>query len=355
MAKGRLLFLVCAACFLLTGCWDRKDPEDRAFIITVGVDTAEAGYHFTFAPANMEEEEGEPYTVDAATLAEAVVQADCRSSRKTDLGQLKTVILGKGVLEEERRLTHFLGELEHNQIVSEQVMLLATEGQAADCVNAVLEEDSQTGLFLWDFYKNTAKEVAVTKSLDLDTFLTEWQEQNGAAVLPRIAVEEEKLRLGGGIGIANGQMYGLDEKQEQGYLFLLGEADGALLEGTYQGEKVPVEIRKSGVRYDFVQRADGIGCRVTLPLEGILQGGMQAEENLENLFETIIKQEIENTIGIAKAAGTDLFGILPRLSRQVPRLVQGQERDTLWENMTVEIQPQVKLRDIGAKKTGFIQ
>ena len=47
----KFVLLALAVPFFLTGCWDKKDPEDRAFIITLGVDAAENGCHFTFAHA----------------------------------------------------------------------------------------------------------------------------------------------------------------------------------------------------------------------------------------------------------------------------------------------------------------
>lgn len=105
---------------------------------------------------------------------------DTYTSRKTDLGQLKTVILGEGLLRDSARLDALLGELERSQAVSEKVMLLAADSAAA-CVEKAMKEDSKTGLFLWDFYKNTAEEVAVTKGIDLDTFLTERAERGGMA------------------------------------------------------------------------------------------------------------------------------------------------------------------------------
>ena len=37
----KFVLLALAVPFFLTGCWDKKDPEDRAFIITLGVDAAE--------------------------------------------------------------------------------------------------------------------------------------------------------------------------------------------------------------------------------------------------------------------------------------------------------------------------
>ena len=357
MLKRKLLFLVLLPPLFLTGCWDRKDPEDRAYIITLGVDAAPDGCTFTFAPANMGAGEGETYTADARTLAEAVAQVDTRTSRKTELGQLKTVILSQSLLEEGGQLDSFLRELERSQTVSEKVMLLATEDSAADCVEAVLAEDSQTGLFLWDFYKNTAREVAVTKGMDLDTFLTERTEQGGNGVLPRISAKEKKLQLGGGLAVAGDRAYPLENEEERGYLFLLGEAEGALLEGEYQGETIPLEIGKSRVRYDFSVEADGfLLCTVTLPLEGTLQGGEGAflsartQQELTALFADIIKSEIEHTITIAEDAGEDLFGILPRLYQQMPQAAEGRSREELWSALRFEIWPELQLKDMGRKR-----
>lgn len=348
MKLWKILIVCLFLSFLLTGCWDRKDPEDRAFFITIGADAAEAGYRFSFAPVGAEEG-AEPLGIEAATLADAVAQMDCRSSRKTDLGQLKTVILGGRLLEEQEKVTSLFSELEWDQSVSKKVMLLATEGTAEECVSAAAKEDSETGLFLWDFYKNTAAEVAVTKALDLDTLLTERREQAGAVVLPRITAEEGKLRLGGGAAFAPEGVFFLNDTQERAVLFLLGEAEGALIEGEYMGRTLPFRISKSRVSYEFSENGNGgILCTVDLPLEGTVQGddvflSEESRAGLENLFESIIKQEIENTIAVAKKAGQgDIFGILPRLLRQEPALAAGRERQELWESMVFDIRPDWK-------------
>lgn len=352
--RKRLVLLALLPLFL-TGCWDRKDPEDRAFIITLGVDKSGDACKFSFAPANIETGEAEVYTAHAQTLAEAVAQVDCRTSRKTDLGQLKTVIIGADILREEQELMAFLRELERSRTVSEKVMLLATENMAADCVDAAMAEDGKTGLFLWDFYKNTAREVAVTKGMDLDTFLTEWQEQGNCAVLPRISVEEtgekkeKKLRLGGGMAITEDTAYFLKNAEERGYLFLLGEAEGALLETEYLGEVLPLGITKSDVKYAFIPlQNDRLLCSITLPLAGTLQGGEggflspETHEAIKQHFEREIKDEIEHTLRRAESAGRDLFGILPRAER-AGYAVQ-------WERLTFEVIPQLELKDIGRRR-----
>lgn len=356
MSKRKLLVLFLLPPLLLTGCWDKKDPEDRVFIISLGVDDTPAGYRFTFAPADIESGEAEAYTAEAQTLAGAVAQVDTKISRKTDLGQLKTIILGKDILEKRGELDALLRELERSHTVSEKVMLLATEDSAADCIKGVMKADGKTGLFLWDFYKNTAREVAVTKGMDLDTFLTERAEQGGNIVLPRISVKEEKLELGGGLAMASDAVYSLNDAEERGYLFLLGEAEGALLEGSYKGQKLPLEIGKCDANYDFSVGEKEIVCTVTLPMEGSLQGGeglfLSAEEQaeLEVVFSAVIKEEIEHTLRIAERAKTDLFGVLPHMKQQAPEMAADVSDRAIWSALVFDIQPELEIKDMGRKR-----
>lgn len=355
MRKRNLLLLFLLPLFL-TGCWDKKDPENRAFILTLGVDDGPKGCRFTFAPANTGEGEARTYTAESETLAGAVARVDGQMSRKTDLGQLKTVILSGDFLQNSRKLESLLRELERSQTISEKVMLLATAETAADCVEAVMAADSQTGTFLWDFYKNTAREVAVTKGIDLDTFLTERTEQGGNGVLPLITTEDKKIELGGGMAVATNAVYPLNNREERGYLFLLGEAEGALLEAPLGGEILPLEIGKSDAKYAFSLQDSHILCRVTLPLEGTLQGGegtflsAETRKELEGVFAEGIKSEIEHTLKIARQAKTDLFGILPRLYQQEPILAEGISREALWNALEFEIQPELELKDMGRKR-----
>ena len=59
---------------LLTGCWDGRDPEDRAYVITMGIDKGEDGLLVTFAPAKTTEGNAQsvyPVTADPLTAAVA--------------------------------------------------------------------------------------------------------------------------------------------------------------------------------------------------------------------------------------------------------------------------------------------
>ncbi len=354
--KSKKMLILFMLPFFLTGCWDKKDPEDRTFILALGIDRKDEGCQFTFAPADIETGEAETYQAESRTLAAAVAEVDTKISRQTELGQLKTIVLSRAVLENEGLMQSLLQELERSQAVSEKVMLLATEGKAADCVDAVMAADGKTGLFLWDFYKNTAGEVAVTKGIDLDTFLTEQTERKGNAVIPRISEKDGKVEVGGAIALSERGTHMLTNVEEQGYLFLLGEAEGALLEAEYEGTVIPLEIGKSDVQYDFSVEEDEIICRVTLPLEGTIQGGegtllaSEKRKKLERIFGEHIRREVLHTIKIAERAKADLFGILPRMAQQEPALEADISDEALWRSLRFEIVPDLKLKDMGRKR-----
>ncbi len=352
MNKWKWIFLTVLPLFITTGCWDKRDPEDREYMITMGVDKGEKGYTITFAPAKTEERDPEKMICQGSTLADAIAGNDSRNSRKTELGQLKMIVFGKSVLEDKEMLKSLLEELKRSQDISKKVTVLGTEATAEACLDAMLEQDDGTGLYLWEFFKNTAKEVGVTKGLDMDTFFTELKERKGSCVLPRIRPEEKGLYLGGGVALADTQLVAfLDDKEEQGYLFMLGEAEGAVLEGESDGKIIPLRIARSRVKYDFQTQQDGkVTCQIRLRLSGELLGNTNTDafteegsKKMEDLFNEIVKTEVENTIKIAQEKNTaEFLGLAVRLRRENPQF-----SGDFWKDVTISIEPEIKIRDTG--------
>ncbi len=338
---------------LLTGCWDGRDPEDRAYVITMGIDQTAEGLSFTLLPAKTTSQTPQAYQVTAETLAGAVAQTDSHSSREVYLGQLKTVVFGQSLLADATALDGVLAELERGTAVSDKVMVLGSAGSAADCVRAIGETDGATGLFLWEFYKNTAKEVAVTRGMDLDTLLTDLRVQKGNVILPRMETREEGLTLAGGIALADGAYaFALSSEMEQAHLLLLEEGIGAVWEGEYQGESIPMEIRKNQVSYHAIVEEDGTAdCRISLELSGALVGGTQKvmessqRRALENFFADIIKTDLENTIKeVQEITSADVFGIGAAIQRQMGK-TEFAVQD--WQNWEISVDCRINLQDTG--------
>ena len=368
--KQCILFL--AVCFL-SGCWDNKEMEDRSYIITMGIDksTDDNRYVITLAPAQLSSmNSGEESSSSEApekgiivkgdTIATAIRQADTYSSRQVYLGQLKTVVLGKELLQEKEYLQSVLDELERNQDISGKIILLGTKGTAKECIDAILEADASTGLFIWDFYKNTAQDVAVTRKLDLETFLREIRSSSGSSILPKIEATEQGIKIGGGIVISNYAFIGsLTGKQEEGVLLLKGMGKGAVIDGIWKNNTIPMWIYKNKSKLYFSEQNNELFCHIQLFIEGSAEGSSLESKSifdsdslteLENIFEIIIKSEIENTIALAqKNYKKDIFDIASELKKKYFELYNkyGTDANEMIQNMHFDVSVSVKIRTIG--------
>lgn len=319
------MFLACLCiAFSFSGCIDGNDPENLEYIITMGVDLAEDGYEFTFVPAKTRSTDTTLLEATGSTLSHAISQLNQENPRKTEIGQLKMIVLSKEVLLEDGYLD-LLAEWERSQDISGKVMLLATEESAKDCMSAILEGDGETGLFLWDFYENTAKEVAVTWGEDLDGFLSSLGEQRDSAILPKISVTEGSLSLGGGLLLQN-HVYAatLDGEDALGYAILCGESTGAVLAMEEDGKKSSMEIMGNTVSYD-TEIVDGQRiCAISIAAKGDVLGSGREElfgemeiQKAEELFAEGIKTEVEHTIEGAREAGAvEALGIGAKIRQQ---------------------------------------
>ncbi len=344
------VILVCLPLLICTGCFDSQNPEDLSYVITMGMDLGESGVgEFTFAPAKTQTKEPSLLQAEGNTVAGALVTVDSEHSKSTDLGQLKMVVVGEELLKNGEQFLVFLEELERNQEISEKVLLLGTEGKAGDILNQLITEDQ--GLFLWDFHQNQSQTVAIAKALDLDAFLAEFKEQKGAVVVPKITLQDETLTLGGGMVLVDqSYLFSLDKEEEEGYLLLLGEGEGAVIEANHNHYTVALEVVKDTARYDFEVVDGRVVCKVDLKIRGDLIGAYESnafdvvkKEELSDLLEKSIKQEMENTISIAKEYDAlEAFGF----GAKARRYLFG-EIDQKSGVDDVEIEVDVRIFDVG--------
>lgn len=369
--KFYAVFLLCIGIsLLLCGCWDNREMEDRSYVITLGLDKGkdENTYNVTIGPAQLsalseggsKPEENAAIQVEGATLGEALHKADRFSSKQVYLGQLKTVVFGKELLAEKDLFLSILDELERNREISQKIIFLATEKKAADCVNTILKEDDGTGLFIWDFYKSTAQDVAETQAMDMETFLRNLRESQGQAMLPRIAIEEKKLKLGGGIALADYGFCGvLNDKEQRGAFLLKGEGTGAIINGEWENTTIPLWLYKNQSKITFSEENNRLICHVLLETEGSIEGSdflgkalfdSETIKKLENLFEKIIKAEILNTIKLTQETWQqDIFDFGTELYRQNPTLFYkyAADKKEFLKNMEMDVEIQVTIRTIG--------
>jgi spore germination protein KC len=133
---------------LLTGCWDRLDPENMAFIMAVGVDPGPRNdYIFTFAVAMPKSSSGaaggsgggsssgsssqkivDVFSEEGANLAAALLASQSFVARRLTLIHSKAFVLGEDIAHQ--GIMSVLGECVRNSEFRRTVNIITTKGRA---------------------------------------------------------------------------------------------------------------------------------------------------------------------------------------------------------------------------------
>ncbi|MBY3620748.1 Ger(x)C family spore germination protein [Acinetobacter sp. CUI P1] len=147
---------------MLSGCWDRLDPENMAFIMAIGVDPGPKNdYIYTFALAMPKSSGGmngggnspsgdnrvvSIYTEEGASLSAALLTSQSFIARRLTLIHSKAFILGDGVARQ--GIMPILGEVVRNEEFRRTVNVITARGSAETYIKNI-KPKMETDIDLW--------------------------------------------------------------------------------------------------------------------------------------------------------------------------------------------------------------
>ena len=205
----------------LTGCWDRKEVEQTAFVLAVGVDKGEKSiYKVTFAialPGKMAGGkegggEGKPYmltSVEAPTVVGAISLANSYLSRQVSLRHAKVLFMGEELARVSGMYT--MDEFVRLRQTRRTILYVVTKGKAEEFLKGMdvqLEKDPQR--FIEQLANNVRNTGTLPAGSQLQHFITTVNTGYSAPVTYYAALKEEGEEKSG-----QGQDGG--EKSEEGF------------------------------------------------------------------------------------------------------------------------------------------
>lgn len=149
---------------MLTGCWDRLDPENMAFIMAIGVDTGpKNNYIYTFAIAMPKASSGAAgssgtgsgqssnkvvtiFSEEGASLSAALLTSQSFVARRLTLIHSKAFILGEGLARQ--GILPVIGEVVRNTEFRRNVNILTTKGRAQEYMHYI-KPKMENDINLW--------------------------------------------------------------------------------------------------------------------------------------------------------------------------------------------------------------
>lgn len=376
MKKINILCLKCmlvSSALIFTGCWDKVEIEDRAFVVAIGIDKAmdkdslDELEVVTIEPSvdSLENKSSDKMSYskigNGKTVSLALNRIDMYSSKRQYLGHTKVAILGEKILKDPKMLSETLDGFQRNSEISNKLLILATDKNIEKILDAKIKGEPMAGLFLSNFYQNRENNSGVTFKKDLDSVLEDTQ-LNNTTIIPKVSLEDKDLRLGGSAIIKDYRLLGwLDNKETRGYVWVNDNAKNTELITKLDNIDTTLLVESHKKKMNFKKLDNDIlVANIDIDISGSIKNYALGSKNLynqnnlsklENLYSKIVKSEINTTFRkLQSEYNVDIFNFLKTIEKQNYDLYL-EIKDNwnyYYNNMQIVPNVNVNIRNIGS-------
>lgn len=253
MPKAKIYFLIwIIPILLLSGCWDKVEIDERAFVTAIGYDKYEGRDKESEEKIENETQEqplnrfvrtvtypnvsviagkgeGDPffvYSTVCASWADGRQQVALRDNKNYYAYHLKAIIFGEELARDEGLFRELFDTFERSVFLNRKLYFFVTPDKAQDVLMTDTGKNMDVGLFIEELMDKEIKPTRMSKS-DLDTIVIDLMESN-AALAPRIIKSKDELKVSGAAVLKDNKMIGmLGELETRDVLVLKGETKKA--------------------------------------------------------------------------------------------------------------------------------
>lgn len=369
MNRRRVLISLWLSVFILSGCWDRIEVNDLAFVTGTGYDLLKENQIRVSVQIPLPSALGgagssgggggtggnNPYYVDSTVgrnVREANDLLQSRMSRKNYFAHRRVIVFGEKLARGGfKKSLDLIVEQPQSRI---STFVLVTNGDAIDVLNAsphleklpaeAIRELTKAGFHrdVRDVLNDISRpgKDPVIPVVETKTTNNKKGEKRQEVSISSLAVfKNDKLKFVTNKKETTGAYWLLEQMQRRGYTFPINK-----------GDEINVNIIKSKVRPEFKQKNDQPSFTVNVNVSATM---MQNEANLElndpsnyrkaiEVMEGQIKDEIEAILTRSMSEGIDIFGFGWYLSRRESKLwKQKWEKD--WERLLTKLDVKINV------------
>ena len=338
MKLKKLLIYSIFTLIFFTGCWDKIEIENRAFVLSLGIDKFTSGSGIDVSseknivnrfavsismpqlldqPDQSDENTNRLKTSASATISSAMDFSDSISSQKLFFGHTKLAVLGEEILKNRQLFRETVDALERNPEISRKILVMSTDKSARDILG-FKESIEPVSIFISNFYKNNVDGSAVTFKQTLENLVLDLRTA-GNTIIPKVSIIEDSLNIGGAAIIKDFEFVDwLNSEEMRGYLFVKESALNANIITRFEDTFVPLDVTKNKTKIHFVEDETGenLICYIFIDVHGVVdeftftEESLATEKNLSDLsylYKTIIEREVNACL--SKFSKHDIDGL----------------------------------------------
>ncbi|WP_244444795.1 Ger(x)C family spore germination protein [Paenibacillus camerounensis] len=185
---------------LLSGCWERRELNELAFVLALGIDKAESGFKITMQvviPSAISSQNGgaagggvpvASYSFTAPTIYESLRQFNMTVSRSAYMGHIRVLVIGESLARE--GVSPMLDVLKRSREPRmDFYVMVAKGGTAEEALNVLSALDRLPANKLYNALDKSYKVSARTVAVTLDRFIEDLLYQGKNPVLTGVEVK----------------------------------------------------------------------------------------------------------------------------------------------------------------------
>lgn len=362
--------------YLLTGCWDKLEIEERAYVSVIGIDlntdeqSPQGEYRITYSFPNLNaigknasSEKGKfVLSGTGKSIYDTNVAISMRINKTLFLKHVKAIVIGEDLAKNPDKMKAIFDGIGRSNVISRKAVVLIAKGTAQDVINIKDEMEPVTGALieeLLDNYKVTAR----FNHQNIGQILISLNNVN-RALLPRVIPKENEIIIAGSSVIKNFKHIAwLGELETRATMFLKGMVKGEVIDVVIDDVEIPYVVSGTKVIRSADVEDGIINMNYNVELEGYTQMfKMDTEEKImdnrtikkiEEQIEKVLEEEIIMTIEkIQKEFNADVIEVEDYLRKFKPDLWESvkDDWDEVFPKINITVNVDAKLRRVGMTK-----
>jgi Ger(x)C family germination protein len=349
MNKLRYLVLL-ALPFLLTGCWDSVEINERHVILEIAIDKNPkpdssqghgkwGSYQITYGIPDIGKLSGGDSLAEnvktnimtiSPTIATSIDEVETKTQNTITFSHTKALILGKEILEDKDLFKSAVDSLLRDMKIGRSVMVLATKEKAGDLTQAENSQNPIVGMYVMKYFNNKERPVSYAKGQLLGNLIKEIQDTD-VSTLPIIKSDEEGIMEISGAALIKDYEFvtWLDKDEVRGELFIEGNIRQVPIVIDYKGEYLTYFIKEQQSKLKFKKDSGTWSCDIDVDVKGDITEYLSSEDKnifneesikeITKLLEKEITRQMDVTLEKSKQLGIDFLGVGLEMYRKHPK------------------------------------
>lgn len=366
------IFTLCITILFLSGCWDKVELNERAYVISLGLDDIgdmlEVTYTIPNLPVITAQSGGEATKFIKVTKDKTLIEANKNFGKKSNLrinfDHTKVVIFGSSFLDDSYNLRKVLDHFDRNPEYAKSLLLLATKDTARELLESVPNGEETTGIYLSQVFVNNSLETISADTIELGDFISEMYSSDGNGVMPNIVFKDNEVIVDGLAIIKDYKLNGwLEDKYIKPFSWVLGKGKNSVVLVNMDGILVPYEISELHTKMKFEVVDNLLNIKIQVKTEGDIAEFILNDNNklfgkgyIHEIEDRITKQmekEIEDLLDITQEGyGVDIIGAFNKLktsNKKVWKLTKDDWQD-FYRAASIDVNCKANIRRVGLSK-----